>query len=130
MKTAFAIAALAVSALYLYNQRSSPQSGGVAKNARLQTRLATTPAQAVALQPNRSAAANPGLTVGGTSPAHSASIVVAPMPKIRLNTGPNAQTDLKTGPNAQNMWNQASTGPTALKTGPNAQTALTMKRSW
>lgn len=73
----------------------------------------------------------------GSSAPRSTSIVVAPMPKIGLSTGPNAQTDLnrpidrlKTGPNAQNVWNTAPNGPTALKTGPNAQTDLTMKRSW
>ena len=128
MKTAVAIVAVAVGALYLYNNELSPRAGQA-------------PTQNAQNPPSTSKFLEPG-----TSAPRSTSIVVAPMPKGGWKIGPNAQTDLaptinrlKTGPNAQtdltptiNRW---KTGPNAqtdltptinrLKTGPNAQTDLT-----
>lgn len=130
MKTAFAIAILAVSAFYFYNKQSSLPPAQVAQR---------TPALTQETQPRPIAvtAAHSARPVdAGSSAAGSTSTVVERIPKIGLNTGPNAQIDLnrpidrKTGPNAQNVWNAVPNGPTALKTGPNAQTDLTMKRSW
>lgn len=112
MKTAFAIVAVAIIALYLRNNQS-PQAAHVGK------REAANESQTTSK-----------MVEAEISAPRSTNIVVAPMPKIGLKTGPNAQTELKTGPDAQNVWNQPSTAPTALKTGPNAQTDLTLKRSW
>ena len=122
MKTAAAIVAIAVVALYLYKSQPFPWAGKIATQEAATAQLDT--------------AQNDQATklFDGTSAPRSTSIVLAPMAKVGLKTGANAQTDLtpiinrlKTGPNAQ-----TDLTPTInrLKTGPNAQTDLTMKRSW
>ncbi|GEM_PF-2670931 len=129
MKTAFAIVAVVILALYLYNKQS-PQPGQVGTHEAATSQPPALTVTGASTQSSRSQTATkvPPTTsnIVETSAPRSTSIVVAPMSKIGLKTGPNAQTDLKTGPNAQNDW----TAPSRLKTGPSAQTDLTMKRSW
>lgn len=131
MKTAFAIVAAAIVALYLYSNQS-PQAKQADKH---EEATSQPPTLTVTGAPTQSSWSQTAAKVprpaskrveARTAPPRSTSIVVASMPKLGLNKGPNAQTDLKTGPNAQNNWSAQST----LKTGPNAQTDLTMKRSW
>ena len=122
MRTVAAIVTVAVVALYLYKSQPFPWSGETVK-------------QEVATAQLDTAQNDQALKLAdGTSAPRSTNIVVAPMPKVGWNIGPNAQTDLtptinrlKTGPNAQ-----TDLTPTInrLKIGPNAQTDLTMKRSW
>ena len=131
MKTALAIVAAAIVALYLYNNQS-PRVGQIGKHEAATSHSPTLTVTNGSTQSSQSKTeAKVPLTSSRivepvTSVPRSTSIVVAPMPKIGLKTGPNAQTDLKSGPNAQNNWSAQST----LKTGPNAQTDLTLKRSW
>lgn len=131
MKTVFGIVALAIAALYLYNNQP-PQAEHVGKDEAATSHSPTVTITGASTQSSRSQTATkvpqttPKIVEAATLAPRSTSIVVAPMPKLGLKTGPNAQTDLKTGPNAQNNWTAQST----LKTGPNAQTDLTMKRSW
>lgn len=104
MKTTAAIVT-AVVAFYLYKSWPLPWTVETAK-------------QEVATAQSGTAQNDQALKlVDGTSAPRSPKIVVAPMPKVGWNIGPNAQTDLTPTINR-------------LKTGPNAQTDLTMKRSW
>lgn len=131
MKTVFGIVALAIAALYFYNNRP-PQAEHVGKDDAATSRSPIVSFAGASTQSSRSQTATnvpqitPKIVEAATTAPRSTSIVIAPMPKIGLKTGPNAQTDLKTGPNAQNDW----TAPNRWKTGPNAQTDLTLKRSW
>jgi len=131
MKTAIAILVAAIVALYLYNNQS-PRVGQIGKPAAATSHSPTLTVTHDSTQSSQSQTeakipqTSSRIVEPGPSAPRSTSVVVAPMPKLGLKTGPNAQTDLKTGPNAQNAWIAQST----LKTGPNAQTDLTMKRSW
>ena len=131
MKTAIAIVAAVVVALYLYNNQS-PRFGRIGEHEAATSQSSTLPVTKGSTQSSQSETeakvpqTNPRIVEPETPVSRSTSIVVARMPKVGLNKGPNAQTDLKIGPNAQNDW----TVPNRLKTGPNAQTDLTLKRSW